>query len=55
MKKDELCKCGHLKSEHNDNIGMKGHGSCSRVECYCSKFTWKQNIEREETILDKFR
>ena len=34
---DELCKCRHLRSEHNDTFS-KGHGDCTK--CECEKFTW---------------
>jgi hypothetical protein len=34
---DELCHCGHLRSEHTDTISF-GHGMCER--CPCLKFTW---------------
>jgi len=40
---DELCRCRHLKSEHNDSTYKgqtmaKGHGDCTK--CNCAKFTW---------------
>lgn len=38
---DELCSCGHRKSEHNDTLA-RGHGSCK--VCGCRKFTWVKFI-----------
>lgn len=35
--KDEVCTCGHLKSEHG---GLNGHGACPVLECSCNQFTW---------------
>ncbi len=35
--KDELCECGHKKSEHGATL-VPGHGECNR--CKCKKFTW---------------
>jgi len=43
--KDEMCYCGHLKSEHND-IYAKGHGSCTK--CNCKKFTWKEFVMEDD-------
>jgi hypothetical protein len=43
---DELCACGHLKSEHHDSIGVlsgdwnSGHGACKIEGCDCKKFKW---------------
>ncbi len=39
---DELCTCGHKRSEHNDTF-TEGHGSCKK--CKCVKFTWSKFIE----------
>ena len=40
---DEMCQCGHLKSEHNTTIVFApGHGSCKN--CECKQFTWKKII-----------
>jgi len=41
--KDEMCYCGHLKSEHEYHVGAntpanKGMGKCTK--CACFKFTW---------------
>lgn len=38
--RDELCYCGHLKSQHNPTV-TPGHGSCAVRPCECAKFTWK--------------
>lgn len=35
--KDEVCTCGHLKSEHT---GLNGHGACTVEKCGCIQFTW---------------
>lgn len=47
---DELCECGHLRSEHNDvgigenmPIGFVGHGSCLR--CACQRYRWESFME----------
>lgn len=57
MIEDELCTCGHLKSEHHDAVGglAKGHGSCSHKMCPCPKFTWQKTIKREKNDLDNYR
>ena len=34
---DELCACGHFKSEHN---GAVHHLGCTK-DCSCGRFTWK--------------
>ena len=40
---DELCSCGHSRSEHLDNVS-KGHGMCAVSTCYCGKFTWSSYV-----------
>jgi len=42
---DEMCLCGHLRSNHNDldfgfgkHSSLVGKGACPR--CDCSRFTW---------------
>jgi hypothetical protein len=35
---DELCQCGHRRSEHHDRFAT-GHGPCKRY-CACKQFTW---------------
>lgn len=35
--KDELCECGHKRSEHRNMLAV-GHGECKK--CKCRKFTW---------------
>ena len=43
---DELCDCGHLRSEHNTLIpnipSLEGHGACQK--CRCIKFTFHKFI-----------
>jgi len=34
---DEKCRCGHLRSEHNDTLLNYGHGSLPGV---CDQFSW---------------
>ena len=36
---DELCTCGHLKSQH---LGLNGHGRCT--VCDCPQFTWSSFV-----------
>jgi hypothetical protein len=55
---DELCQCGHLKSQHNSFthrdgsnmyfIPQVGHCSC----CNCTRFRWTKFIK---TFLGKVR
>ena len=33
---DEVCLCGHLRSEHRDTIAY-GHGSCA-CACMCERY-----------------
>jgi len=35
----DMCKCGHLRSEHGDTI-ERGHGGCLATRCQCTKFVW---------------
>ena len=43
---DELCDCGHLRSEHNDFTPFaKGKGSCKR--CKCQKFLWIEFVRKK--------
>lgn len=40
---NEMCSCGHLRTEHKDNVYSKevkaeGHGNCKK--CDCKRFTW---------------
>jgi len=44
---DEMCTCGHLKSQHNPTklkvlAEIEGHGKCT--VCDCKKFTWKSFV-----------
>jgi hypothetical protein len=51
---DQLCKCGHLKSEHGSllhknglpYIREEGAGSC--CECECKQFRWKAFVNSRE-------
>jgi len=47
---DELCACGHKKSEHrvNPRSGAEGHGECSHTAegCPCDKFTWVAFLDK---------
>ncbi|MFA5376721.1 MAG: hypothetical protein WC455_13315 [Dehalococcoidia bacterium] len=46
---DELCHCGHLMSEHNDdNPYYPGHGQCLR--CECKQFTWTEFVTKRSRI-----
>ncbi len=47
---DEMCECGHSKSEHgsklrklpgNRFIRLVEEGNCCNMICSCSQFTWK--------------
>lgn len=37
---DEMCTCGHLRSEHGNRRAI-GHGACMKIGCSCAQFTWK--------------
>lgn len=61
---DELCKCGHLKSEHGSKtINMKGYmfresgkGNCCGGGCVCKKFIFARFVainEAAEIIASK--
>jgi hypothetical protein len=47
---DEMCYCGHTRSQHNDLYagipGADGKGNCK--ECECARFTWKEFIYEKE-------
>ena len=49
---DEMCACGHKKSEHDNSMpGVKvteGHGACGVSDCDCGKFTWVEFIFEED-------
>jgi hypothetical protein len=34
---NEMCSCGHPRSEHKDTLAY-GHGGCG--QCDCEQFTW---------------
>jgi hypothetical protein len=48
---DEMCQCGHLKSQHNELVITKGSkiysiaegGSCSC--CNCARFRWTKFVK----------
>jgi hypothetical protein len=44
---DEVCTCGHYKSEHT---GVNGHGSCCRDGCACAWYTWVAFVVRKEVV-----
>jgi len=41
---DQMCRCGHKKSEH---IGLDGHGPCSVRSCACGKFIWSYFLDKD--------
>jgi hypothetical protein len=60
--KDEMCKCGHLLSQHKDTLCEKGHGHCNFFKpvydeetdrsknegvCGCEKFRWDSFIYKD--------
>lgn len=45
---DEMCMCGHLKSEHGDHLIAIGHGECKVKGCPCEKFTWVKFVVKEQ-------
>ncbi len=50
---DEICKCGHLTTEHYDLVPnlptiAKGFGKCEfNKECLCHRFTFKNFIYKD--------
>lgn len=42
---DEVCKCGHLQSQHHDTM-VPGHGACKVLGCDCYKFTWVDFVKK---------
>ena len=40
---DELCACGHMRSQHRDSPAW-GHAECSGRGCPCCKFTWREFV-----------
>lgn len=61
---DELCKCGHLKSEHGSKVTnlkskifRESHGgSCCCGSCNCKKFQFSRYVgvkEAAEIIISK--
>lgn len=49
---DELCYCGHFRSQHAGLPPIQGHGVClakgdkKSRPCICPKFTWAKFIYR---------
>lgn len=65
---DELCTCGHRRSEHGESWppevmrgnpeiarSFAGHGKCltTRSACACQKFTWKRTLFRSPRVRRK--
>jgi hypothetical protein len=61
---DERCACGHLRSEHADNLGgiARGHGPCCAETaetfpgsgvCSCRRFTWAGFVYEYGPLTDK--
>ncbi len=46
--KDEMCSCGHLKSEHATTT-LKGHGACTKCDCF--QFTWNHFIYKDRFFI----
>lgn len=43
---DELCVCGHLRSQHAHTFAW-GHGACVAtgvMACPCEKFSWSRHV-----------
>lgn len=62
---DELCGCGHKRTEHGNTFTF-GHGGCKLGDrrgkrgekrraalCACSRFTWVKHIARKATKAEK--
>lgn len=54
---DEMCECGHLKSDHgslnrriNDRVVRlsRDEGSCCKGKCKCPHFTWERWVTADE-------
>lgn len=53
---DEMCECGHLKSDHGSlNVRLDesivrepNDGSCCAGSCHCEKFTFARFVTLEE-------
>ena len=50
---DELCSCGHLRSQHNDSSFMFGHGSCGEEYCHCKQYTFVKFMTNADIELRK--
>jgi hypothetical protein len=44
--KDELCTCGHLKSEHSYFLDRV----CSKPKCECYKFVLKKEEQKPDFV-----
>lgn len=61
---DEMCACGHKRTEHRNTYSF-GHGGCKLGDmrgkrgegharlCRCSRFTWAKHIARKATTAEK--
>lgn len=55
---DEMCQCGHLKSEHGsllhkikDTLVREANdGSCCSGKCGCRRFTFTRHVTVEERV-----
>jgi hypothetical protein len=65
--RDELCTCGHKRSEHEMSHAAKYygsglseetakilglHGHGACTQCSCYKFTWKAFVDKDGNIVD---
>ena len=44
---DELCQCGHKKSDHLGGFPIQGHGACTKDGCPCNKFRWVSFLDKD--------
>jgi len=44
---DEMCVCGHKKSEHLGVFPVEGHGACTYALCICPKFKWEYFMDKD--------
>lgn len=56
---DEMCQCGHLKSDHGSllvslrhsqgrKLRLRDDGSCCKQDCHCTKFRWIRFVYTDE-------
>jgi hypothetical protein len=56
---DEVCQCGHLKSEHGSmlvklqqsggsSLRLPDDGNCCKGQCNCAKFVWIRFVFTDE-------